>query len=137
MTTAVFSQANCFRKGREEGSKVILRIGRASKHAHKHAVQTVRYGTCILLCGSVTCICPVPVPTFPLVLFFMPFLFPFSWYTDNGLFLTSGRDGKLKVWDPNAQLPIEEFTGTVRNVNKPLVPPGSNGNIYERKKIRF
>jgi len=84
-----------------------------------------------------TCICPVPVPTFPLVLFFMPFLFPFSWYTDNGLFLTSGRDGKLKVWDPNAQLPIEEFTGTVRNVNKPLVPPGSNGNIYERKKIRF
>jgi hypothetical protein len=66
----------------------------------------------------------------------MTFLFPFSWYTDNGLFLTSGRDGKLKVWDPNAQLPIEEFTGTVpvRNVNKPLVPPGSNGNIYERKK---
>lgn len=62
-------------KGKGEGSHVILRIGRASRHAHKHAVQTV------------------------------------SWYTDNGLFLTSGRDGKLKVWDPNAQLPIEEFSG--------------------------
>ncbi len=67
-------------------------------------------------------------------IFLWPFLFCTSWYTDNGLFLTSGRDGKLKVWDPNAQLPIEEFTGTgtVRNVNKPL-PPGSNGIMYERK----
>ncbi len=113
-----------FRKGREEGSKIILRIGRASKHAHKHAVQTVRYGTCIFLCGSVTNSYLSGNGTnssyqlFPLVLIFMTFLLCTSWYTDNGLFLTSGRDGKLKVWDPNAQLPIEEFTGTACNVNK-------------------
>jgi len=32
-----------------------------------------------------------------------------SWFTDNGIFLTSGRDGKLKVWDTNAGSVVEEF----------------------------
>jgi hypothetical protein len=49
---------------------------------------------------------PVYIPVF-----YFTFLIFSSWYTDNGLFLTSGRDGKLKVWDPNTQLPIEEFAG--------------------------
>jgi len=32
-----------------------------------------------------------------------------SWFTDNGIFLSSGRDGKLKVWDTNAGSVVEEF----------------------------
>eukprot|EP00088_Acartia_fossae_P018314 TRINITY_DN2057_c0_g1_i1.p1 TRINITY_DN2057_c0_g1~~TRINITY_DN2057_c0_g1_i1.p1 ORF type:complete len:410 (+),score=71.74 TRINITY_DN2057_c0_g1_i1:104-1333(+) len=32
-----------------------------------------------------------------------------SWFSDNGIFLTSGRDGKLKAWDTNAGSVVEEF----------------------------
>ena len=38
----------------------------------------------------------------------LPYL---SWYTDNGMFISSGRDGVLKVWDSNAGVVVEQFTG--------------------------
>ena len=42
---------------------------------------------------------------------FLFILFDFSWFNDNGMFLSSGRDGKLKVWDSNQGVVVEEFTG--------------------------
>jgi len=33
-----------------------------------------------------------------------------SWFTDNGMFLTSGRDGKLKIWDSNEGVVVEQFS---------------------------
>ena len=38
-----------------------------------------------------------------------------SWFTDNGIFLSSGRDGKLKVWDTNAGSVVEEFNSKFRH----------------------
>lgn len=50
-----------------------------------------------------------------------------SWYVDNGMFLTSGRDGKLKVWDSNEGTVVEEFAvgGTINKhcVAHPEVGP--------------
>jgi len=51
-----------------------------------------------------------------------------SWYSDNGMFLTSGRDGKLKVWDSNAGKVVEQFkVGAV--INKHSVAEPSVGAL--------